>query len=87
MCYRAIGHFTVIVADINIRVGCAGSTYTEPGESYRAFLFACNYAATNIVGAKIYKSCSKAASLCKTGRNRKYPNLCSPSEKYDVNRW
>ncbi|XP_014100984.2 venom allergen-1 [Bactrocera oleae] len=78
----AIGHFTVMVADRNIRVGCAASTYMDPDESQYAFLFACNYAKTNLIGFPMYKSCSSAASLCKTGRNRRYRNLCSPSEKY-----
>ncbi|XP_039960575.1 antigen 5 like allergen Cul n 1-like [Bactrocera neohumeralis] len=79
-----IGHFTVMVADRNIRVGCAASTYMDPDESQYAFLFACNYASTNLVGTPTYKSCTSAASLCETGRNRRYRNLCSPSEKYEA---
>ncbi|XP_011200657.2 antigen 5 like allergen Cul n 1 [Bactrocera dorsalis] len=83
----AIGHFTVMVADRNIRVGCAASTYGVSGHRYTAFLFACNYATTNMVNFPIYKSCSVAASQCTTGKNPSYTSLCSASEKYDVNKF
>lgn len=81
----AIGHFTVMVADRNTDVGCAVSTYSVKDQSYKAFLMACNYAATNVIGIKMYNSCSKAASKCTTGVNPSYKFLCSPSEVYDVN--
>ncbi|XP_043659506.1 antigen 5 like allergen Cul n 1 [Drosophila teissieri] len=81
----AIGHFTVLVADRNTDVGCAVATYSVPGQSYKAFLLACNYAATNVLGIKMYSSCSKPASKCTTGTNPTYKYLCSASEKYDVN--
>ncbi|XP_018802408.1 PREDICTED: venom allergen 3-like [Bactrocera latifrons] len=82
-----IGHFTVMMADRNIRVGCAASTYSVSGQRYKAFLFACNYATTNMINFPIYTSCSVAASQCTTGKNPKYTSLCSASEKYDVNKW
>ncbi|XP_067635242.1 venom allergen-1-like isoform X2 [Eurosta solidaginis] len=82
-----IGHFTVMMADRNIRVGCAASTYAVKGDNYRAFLFACNYATTNMIGFPIYKDCKKPATECKVDKNSKYPNLCAVSEKYDVNKW
>ncbi|EDW51037.1 antigen 5 like allergen Cul n 1 [Drosophila sechellia] len=81
----AIGHFTVLVADRNTEVGCAAATYSVPGQSYKAFLLACNYAATNVLGIKMYSYCSKAASKCTTGTNPKYKYLCSANEKYNVN--
>ncbi|XP_039960561.1 antigen 5 like allergen Cul n 1-like [Bactrocera tryoni] len=80
-----IGHFTVMVADRNIRLGCAASTYNVTGQQYKAFLFACNYATTNIIGVPIYKSCSVAATNCTTGKNPSYTSLCSVAEEYDVN--
>ncbi|KAM7349965.1 venom allergen-1-like [Cochliomyia hominivorax] len=83
----AIGHFTVMMADRNIRVGCAASEYTPTGEQYKALLVACNYATTNMINFPIYKSCSEAASDCTTGTNPQYPNLCSASEHYNVNKW
>lgn len=70
-----------MMADRNIRVGCAAATYGN------AFLIACNYATTNMVGFPIYTSCSSAGSSCTTGPNPQYPNLCSASEVYDVNKW
>lgn len=83
----AIGHFTVMVADRNIRVGCAAATYPEPGQPYNAYLVACNYATTNMMDHPIYASCPKATTGCTTGPNKNFPNLCSPNEKYDVNKW
>lgn len=81
----AIGHFTVMVADRNTDVGCAISTYSVEGKAYKAFLMACNYAATNVIGIKMYNSCSIPASKCTTGVNPNYKFLCSPKEVYDVN--
>ncbi|TMW44096.1 hypothetical protein DOY81_010824, partial [Sarcophaga bullata] len=82
-----IGHFTVMMADRNIRVGCAAVNYKNDGERYLSYLVACNYATTNMYDLPIYKSCSRAATSCTTGTNPKYPNLCSASEKYAVNKW
>ncbi|XP_065364366.1 antigen 5 like allergen Cul n 1-like [Calliphora vicina] len=82
-----IGHFTVMMADRNIRVGCAASTYSPAGQPYKAYLVACNYATTNMINFPIYASCKKAGASCTTGTNSKYPNLCSASEHYDVNKW
>ncbi|XP_005191013.1 antigen 5 like allergen Cul n 1-like [Musca domestica] len=81
-----IGHFTVIMADRNIRVGCAAATYKDSGDK-QIFLVACNYATTNMVGNPIYANCSSPASKCENGKNSQYSNLCSASEKYDVNKW
>ncbi|TDG40355.1 hypothetical protein AWZ03_013220 [Drosophila navojoa] len=80
-----IGHFTVLVADRNTHVGCAVSTYSVKGQSYNAFLMACNYATTNIIDVKIYNSCSAPASKCTTGVNPQHKFLCSTKEVYDVN--
>uniref|UniRef100_A0A1I8NAP4 SCP domain-containing protein n=1 Tax=Musca domestica TaxID=7370 RepID=A0A1I8NAP4_MUSDO len=79
-----IGHFTAMVADRNYRLGCAASTYTETGKDYSSFLFACNFAFTNVLDQPIYTDCAKAGTDCATGANPKYPNLCSTSEKYKV---
>lgn len=78
----AIGHLTVIVGEGNIRVGCAVNTYSVAGQRYKAFLMACNYATTNMIGAPMYKTCATAGSGCKTGRNTEFPSLCSKSEVY-----
>ncbi|ALC49419.1 Ag5r [Drosophila busckii] len=81
----AIGHFTVMVADRNTAVGCAVSTYSVKNQSYKAFLMACNYATTNMIGTKMYNSCSSAASKCTTGVNPSYKFLCSASENINPN--
>ncbi|XP_061388379.1 antigen 5 like allergen Cul n 1-like [Musca vetustissima] len=84
-----IGHFTVMMADRNIRVGCAAATYddTRIDGDRQIFLIACNYATTNMLGFPIYKNCSSPATSCSTGTNPQYPNLCSTSEVYNVNKW
>lgn len=74
---KTIGHFTVVVTDRATQVGCALSTYTEG--IWRTSLMACNYAFTNLVGAKVYKS-GETASGCTTGVNSDYPALCSVNE-------
>ncbi|XP_075155089.1 venom allergen-1-like [Haematobia irritans] len=83
----AIGHFTVMVADRNIRIGCAAATYSVMGKPYKSYLVACNYATTNVIDHPIYESCPVAGLHCTTGRNPLYPNLCSMYEKYAVNKW
>ncbi|XP_037818674.1 antigen 5 like allergen Cul n 1-like [Lucilia sericata] len=82
-----IGHFTVMMADRNIRLGCAASTYAVTGVSYKVYLLACNYATTNVLGFPIYVSSKKPGECCATGHNPKYPNLCSVSEEYSVNKF
>ncbi|XP_065365390.1 antigen 5 like allergen Cul n 1-like [Calliphora vicina] len=82
-----IGHFTVMMADRNIRLGCAISTYSVADKPYTSYLLACNYATTNMINFPIYATCDKPATFCKTGTNPKYPNLCSNAESYNVNKW
>ncbi|XP_019893280.2 antigen 5 like allergen Cul n 1 [Musca domestica] len=80
-----IGHFTTMVGEQNIALGCAASTFTSNGVIH--FLLACNYATTNIAKNPVYTGCARAASKCKAGRNPKYSNLCSRKERYNVNKW
>lgn len=76
-----------MMSDRNIRVGCAAATYSVDGKDYKNYLFACNYASTNMVGYPIYKTCNKPAADCKSGTNSSYKNLCSKSESYNVNKY
>ncbi len=62
-------------------VGCAFARYSN---YFKTGLFACNYAAGNIKGFKIYK-CGKPASGCLLGENPSYPGLCHPNEPIDPN--
>ncbi|XP_061397351.1 antigen 5 like allergen Cul n 1-like [Musca vetustissima] len=84
---KTVGHFTVMMADRNVRVGCAAAQYSKVGVSFKIFLIACNYATTNMIDFPIYANCSLAASGCVTGKNPQYPNLCSIAEGYKVNTW
>lgn len=76
-----IGHFTAMIHENSIRVGCAAVEFKKLSKTY--VITTCNYSHTNILGKKIYRS-GKTASECTTGRNTKYPNLCSKNEKYNV---
>lgn len=78
--------FTVMVAQLSTRVGCASvrSLELKNGTYWETFTTACNYAHANIVGCKIYVS-GPAASKCTTGNNKDYVNLCSINEVYNVN--
>ncbi|CAD7083421.1 unnamed protein product [Hermetia illucens] len=77
-----IGHFTPIVNDRNIRVGCA--LLSQGKNNGVEYFFACNYAQTNVLNRKIYTS-GTTASQCTTGTNPSYPALCSVSEPIDPN--
>ncbi|XP_061388298.1 antigen 5 like allergen Cul n 1-like [Musca vetustissima] len=79
-----IEHFTAMVGDRNNRVGCAASTYSVSNEDYNVFLMACNFAYTNVIGQPVYQDCPKSTLECNTGRNSKYPHLCSESEEFSV---
>ena len=77
---NTIGHFTMVVTDRAIQVGCAVSRYTNVNTNvWRAGLMACNYAFNNLVGSPVYVS-GPAASGCTTGVNRDFPALCSVNE-------
>lgn len=75
---ETIGHFTMVVTDRAIQVGCGVSTYTDG--KWNSTLMACNYAFTNLVGSPVYVS-GPTASGCTTGVNIDFPALCSVNEQ------
>lgn len=75
---KTIGHFTQVVTDRAIQVGCAISQYTKDG-GWKTSLMACNYALINMVGEKVYMS-GASASGCTKGTNSDFPALCSKDE-------
>ncbi|CAD7090073.1 unnamed protein product [Hermetia illucens] len=79
-------HFTVMVAESNERVGCAG-LWLNDGDGMTSYIV-CNYATTNILDRPIYRQ-GAAGSECRHGRNRRFSNLCAVGENYNVssNRW
>lgn len=72
-----IGHFTQVVQDRAIQVGCAVVRYTDG--DWKTSLMACNYAFTNLVGTPVYVS-GTPASGCTTGVNPNFTALCSDKE-------
>lgn len=80
-------HFTLIVAEPNIRVGCAAIRSAETDTDSRVWqtlTITCNYAYTNLYQHKVYRS-GPATSKCVTGTNPQYVFLCSTNEVYDYN--
>ncbi|KAM7348174.1 venom allergen-1-like [Cochliomyia hominivorax] len=75
------GHFTAVVNEKNIAVGCAILRQTKGRKTTQ--LMTCNYAYTNVIGKPVYRS-GRTASKCRTGRNRRFKALCSPREKYQL---
>lgn len=81
-----VGHFTQMVFDRVIRIGCGYSQYEKPSEQnsnakYNTLLV-CNYAGSHVQDYRVYKI-GNTASECKTGTNPDYPNLCDVTE--DIN--
>lgn len=74
---KGIGHFTAVVTDRSIAIGCAIATYTVG--TWKNALVACNYAYNNMVGAKVYQTGNIAAN-CTTGVNLDFKALCSVNE-------
>lgn len=72
--FSKIGHFTQIVKDDALVIGCAISVYHNG--NWNNYLMACNYGKTNIVNRPIYSS-GMPTSECVTGRDGIYQNLCS----------
>lgn len=83
---KVTGHFTAMIHELSIRVGCASvrSSETNDGVNWETLTTACNYAHTNVIGAPIYIA-GPTASECQTGTNPQYPNLCSTAENIDAN--
>lgn len=71
--FDKIGHFTQVVHDSAIAVGCAASQFTDG--VWNATLVACNYSHGNVLGDPVYLS-GKPASKCLKGRDSVFTNLC-----------
>lgn len=81
---NVIGHYTAMVNEKMTHVGCAMSLFDDG--SWRAALFACNYAFNNFIGRRVYQS-GATGSQCVTGRDSVFSNLCTVNEPIDVNDW
>ena len=83
---RAIGHFTAMVNDKSTAVGCGYSTFKTliNSKQFNSYLFACNYASTNIIGCPVYKSGNKGSS-CVGGTDNIFNGLCKSTESIDAN--
>ncbi|XP_037943032.1 antigen 5 like allergen Cul n 1-like [Teleopsis dalmanni] len=83
------GHFTTLVCDRQVAVGCAclKSVYVDTNNRTKLFyIFTCNYASTNIRNYATYQF-GEPGSMCKMPSST-YPNLCDDND-IDANnfRW
>lgn len=77
-----------MVNDRNTHVGCGLSIFkTKSGSNkmMNSYLFACNYASTNIIGCPVYGT-GKTAVACTSGTDMVFAGLCSESETVDANK-
>lgn len=72
--FMKIGHFTQVVRDKVVAIGCAASRYTD-SNGWKSTLIACNYSYGNMVGTPVYIG-GNPASKCPKGRDSIYGNLC-----------
>ncbi|XP_061402291.1 antigen 5 like allergen Cul n 1-like [Musca vetustissima] len=83
--FEDYGHFTEMIVDRNIRLGCAIMQYTRPDYPYvHVYHVVCNYASVYALGAPLY-NVGRPGSGCITGVNPRYPALCSVKEYFDPN--
>ncbi|EDV92043.1 antigen 5 like allergen Cul n 1 [Drosophila grimshawi] len=78
-----IGHFTAVVQERSIGLGCAMSSFEQ--DDFHMYIVACNYATTNFYGRPVYTACEEAAEECKRGQNVDHPALCTAFEDVDYN--
>lgn len=71
--FGAIGHFTAMMQDQNIAVGCGAARYTDVNGQKITYV-ACNYAWTNLFNTKVYVSGSPASQCSQTDTT--YTSLC-----------
>ncbi|XP_073845834.1 venom allergen-1-like [Musca autumnalis] len=79
---KVISHFATIVNEQNSHVGCGAVVAENEGKT--SIILTCNYARNNVLKRPVYKK-GPSGSLCATGLNAVYKNLCSVKEKYDYN--
>ncbi|XP_058839962.1 antigen 5 like allergen Cul n 1-like isoform X2 [Topomyia yanbarensis] len=72
-----IGHFTQIISDRTVKIGCGMVTYkTYNGDVWTNDYFVCNYSFTNIIGQPTYIK-GAPGSQCVSGVSAVYPGLCN----------
>lgn len=72
-----------MVMDAAYAVGCAQTRYISKldGQDRKTTLTVCNYATIPEIEKPIYVA-GETTSNCTTGKNSRYPGLCSEKEKY-----
>lgn len=79
---EVIAHFTNIINERSTHMGCGGLIVQR--EKGTSLFVTCNYARNNVFNMPIYQK-GPPSSMCETGVNSKYKNLCSIHEVYDYN--
>lgn len=74
-----------MIVDRITHVGCAIMRFTRPDYPHvYVYNVVCNYSSVYALGAPLYKT-GYPAFACKTGRNPRFPALCSEREQFDPN--
>lgn len=74
-----------MIVDRITHVGCAIMRFTRPDYPHvYVYNVVCNYSSVYALGAPLYKVGYPAIG-CKTGRNPRFPALCSEREYFDPN--
>lgn len=85
----SIGHFTAMISDRSMAVGCASLKYKhrdKKGRLRNYLYFVCNYAYANMVGEETYKPAQTPGEGCtKKNKIKKYKALCSKLEEVSPN--
>lgn len=80
-CCGSAGHFTQMVQDQSIQIGCAISRYNKNDGKWiwKTVLLCCNYSSPNWSAGRVYVSGSPT-SRCLSGANPRYPALCNEKD-------
>lgn len=81
---KDIGHFTQIMMDRAVSIGCAMIQYTqnEQGHDWVHQNYVCNYSNSIARGHPVYIS-GPTCSKCETGCSQVYPGLCNIGEQVE----
>lgn len=77
---KQIGHFTQVVRDKSMKLGCAITSFSSADKQFKNIYLVCNYSMTNMIGKPVYVS-GRMASKCKSGPSKRFRGLCSRDEK------
>ncbi|XP_065370339.1 antigen 5 like allergen Cul n 1-like [Calliphora vicina] len=83
--FESYGHFAEMIVERVSKIGCAIMRFTRPDyPQLHIFHVVCNYSSAYAQDAPLYRTGDPGRD-CKTGKNPRFPALCSEKEKFDPN--